>query len=80
MARIAYPDPSDVAELMRRFPPPLRHTNIGRMVSHAPTLVAPSTTPTRRRCGRWSSTRSFAGSRSCALPSARPRSTCGRLR
>ena len=41
MARIAYPDPSDVAELMRRFPPPLRHMNIGRMVSHAPTLVAP---------------------------------------
>ena len=41
MARIAYPDPSDVAELMRRFPRPLRHMNIGRMVSHAPTLVAP---------------------------------------
>ena len=41
MARIAYPDPSDVAELMRRFQPPLQHMNIGRMVSHAPTLVAP---------------------------------------
>jgi alkylhydroperoxidase family enzyme len=41
MARLAYPDPSDVAELMRRFPPPLRHMNIGRMVSHAPTLIAP---------------------------------------
>jgi len=41
MARLAYPDPSDVAELMRRFPPPVRHMNIGRMVSHAPTLVAP---------------------------------------
>ena len=41
MARIAYPDPSDVAELMRRFAPRLRHTNIGRMVFHAPTLVAP---------------------------------------
>jgi 4-carboxymuconolactone decarboxylase len=41
MTRLAYPDPSDVAELMRRFPPPVRHMNIGRMVSHAPTLVAP---------------------------------------
>ena len=41
MARLAYPDPSDVAELMRRFPPPVRQMNIGRMVSHAPTLVAP---------------------------------------
>jgi 4-carboxymuconolactone decarboxylase len=41
MARLAYPDPRDVAELMRRFPPALRHMNIGRMVSHAPTLVAP---------------------------------------
>ncbi len=41
MARLAYPDPSDVAELMRRFPPPLRHMNIGRIVSHAPTLIAP---------------------------------------
>ena len=41
MARIAYPDSPDVAELMRRFPPPLRRMNIGRMVSHARTLVAP---------------------------------------
>jgi alkylhydroperoxidase family enzyme len=40
VARLAYPDPSDVAELMRRFPPPLGRMNIGRVVSHAPTLVA----------------------------------------
>jgi alkylhydroperoxidase family enzyme len=41
MARLAYSDQTDVAEVMRRFPPPLEHMNIGRMVSHAPTLVAP---------------------------------------
>jgi 4-carboxymuconolactone decarboxylase len=41
MARLAYPDASDVAGVMREFPPPLRNMNIGRMVSHAPTLVGP---------------------------------------
>jgi hypothetical protein len=41
LARLDYPDASDVAEVMREFPPPLRNMNIGRMVSHAPTLVGP---------------------------------------
>ena len=41
MARLGYPAASDVAEVMRRFPPPLRNMNIGRMVSHAPTLAGP---------------------------------------
>ena len=41
MARLAYADPSDVTQVMRPFPPPLRNMNIGRMLSHAPPLVAP---------------------------------------
>jgi alkylhydroperoxidase family enzyme len=41
MARLAYPDQTDVAGVMQRFPPPLQRMNIGRMVSHAPALVAP---------------------------------------
>lgn len=41
MARLAYPHPSEVSQVMRRFPPPLRNMNIGRMVSQAPTLAEP---------------------------------------
>ncbi|MBV9335388.1 MAG: carboxymuconolactone decarboxylase family protein [Solirubrobacterales bacterium] len=41
MARLAYADPSDVTQVMRPFPPPLRNMNFGRMLSHAPTLAAP---------------------------------------
>lgn len=41
MARFAYHDPADVADIMRGYPVPLRHMRIGRTVSHAPTLVAP---------------------------------------
>lgn len=41
MTRLAYPDPAHVADIMRGYPVPLRHMNIGRMVSHAPTLVEP---------------------------------------
>jgi len=41
MARLAYPDPAHVAEVMQEFPVPLRHMRIGQTVSHAPTLVAP---------------------------------------
>ena len=41
MARLGYPAASDVAEVMRRFPAPLRSMNIARIVSHAPTLAGP---------------------------------------
>jgi alkylhydroperoxidase family enzyme len=41
MARLAYADPSDVTQVLRSFPPPLQNMNIGRMLSHAPTLAAP---------------------------------------
>ena len=41
MTRLAYPDPAHVADTMRGYPFPLRQMRIGRMVSHAPTLVGP---------------------------------------
>jgi len=41
MARLDYPDCAHVADVMREFPQPLRNMNIGRMLSHAPTLTAP---------------------------------------
>jgi alkylhydroperoxidase family enzyme len=41
MARLPYPDADQVAEVMRALPQPLQHTNIGRMLSHAPALVPP---------------------------------------
>jgi AhpD family alkylhydroperoxidase len=41
MARLDYPDSAHVADVMREFPQPLRNMNIGRMLSHAPTLAAP---------------------------------------
>lgn len=41
MARLDYPDSAHVADVMREFPPPLHNMNIGRMLSHAPTLAAP---------------------------------------
>jgi alkylhydroperoxidase family enzyme len=41
MTRLAHPDPAHVAHLMQDFQVPLRHMNIGKTVSHAPTLVAP---------------------------------------
>lgn len=41
MARLAYPDPAHVAEAMQKFPVPLRQMRIGRIVSSAPSLVAP---------------------------------------
>lgn len=41
MTRLAYPDPVHVAQVMQKFPVPMRHMRIGQTVSHAPTLVAP---------------------------------------
>ena len=41
MARLPYPNPAHVAEVMQEFPVPLRHMRIGQTVSHAPTLLAP---------------------------------------
>src|SRR5215472_1062295 len=41
MARLSYPYPAYVAEIMQPFPERLQHTNIGRMLSYAPTTLAP---------------------------------------
>jgi 4-carboxymuconolactone decarboxylase len=41
MARLPYPEPASVAAAMQPFPERLQHKNIGRMLSHAPTALAP---------------------------------------
>ena len=41
MARLPYPDPSSVSEVMHQFPEQLHHMNIARMLSNAPTAIAP---------------------------------------
>lgn len=41
MARLPYPDPAYLADVMQELPVPLRHMRVGQTVSHAPTLLAP---------------------------------------
>jgi 4-carboxymuconolactone decarboxylase len=41
MARLPYPDPSYVSGVMHQLPERLQHTNIGRMLSYAPTVLTP---------------------------------------
>ena len=41
MARLPYPDSAETAAVMQPFPERLQHTNIGRMLSYAPTTLAP---------------------------------------
>ncbi len=41
MARLPYPSPSYVSGVMHQFPERLHRTNIGRMLSYAPTTLSP---------------------------------------
>ncbi len=41
MARLPYPGPSYVSGVMHQFPERLHRTNIGRMLSYAPTALSP---------------------------------------
>jgi 4-carboxymuconolactone decarboxylase len=41
MARLPYPGPSYVSGMMHHLPARLQHTNIGRMLSYAPTALPP---------------------------------------
>jgi len=41
MTRLPYPDPLYVSEVMHQFPERLQHTNIGRILSYAPTVLSP---------------------------------------
>ena len=41
MARLPYPGPSYVSGVMHQLPEGLRHTNMGRMLSYAPTTLTP---------------------------------------
>src|SRR5215470_11371010 len=41
MARLPYPGPSYVSGVMHQFPERLQCTNIGRMLSYAPTILSP---------------------------------------
>jgi hypothetical protein len=54
MARLAYPDPSDAAEVMRRFPAPLRHVLLPLCVASSRLMInrvtsRPSTLTVRPR-------------------------------